>query len=417
MMGAIKLSRDSRFGQTSIGVYDARQLINSGMRQMSSERINVASAIDRVASATVPALISSPRFDVSAMDGYAVRSGDFSGPTTMLRIVASSKAGGGVPAAIEPYSCTRIFTGAPIPPGADSIVIQEDAEVFGDHVRFLSSPQPNQHVRTMGLNFRRGQAIVQVGRTITARDIGLLTAAGHEFIDVRQRPKVGVLSTGDELSEPSEGEQAGKIFDGNRRALLAAVERWGGEPHDLGIVGDDDAAIAAVLSALDVDLVVITGGASVGDHDRVRPVLEMLGASFDFWKIRMRPGKPLMFGMLNEIPVLGLPGNSVSALVCALLFLQPSIEVMTGGSGSGPVLENATLSEALGKTGDRDDYLRSAVRHIDGALFVEAFDLQDSSMLSILAKSNALLFRPALAPAAEPGEIVKVIRFDGVPGF
>lgn len=408
---------DTPFGKNSISVDEARRLINASIRLVQTETVSVDKAFNRVAAASVHALISSPPFDVSAMDGYAVRLADVPSAGISLPLAGTSKAGIPTVPRLEPESCIRIFTGAPVPTSADAVIIQEYTEQDGERVRFLTTAGPGENIRKAGINFLPGEEIVRAGHLLHARDVGLLAAAGHTSVTVRKRPRVAVLSTGDELAQKTDGTSNGQILDANRPALMAAIRAWGGVPIDLGIAGDRDDAITQAIKGVDADLLVVSGGASVGDHDRVRPTLQALGLSFNFWKIRMRPGKPLMFGSLGDTPVLGMPGNPVSALVCSLLFLQPAIAALTGGDGGGPEFENARLTVPIGRTEDRDDYLRAIVRLNDGDLTAEAFPQQDSSMLALLAASNSLLFRPAGSPAAQPGEIVKVVRFGMVPGF
>lgn len=408
---------DKPFGKISISVEEARRLINSGVRLVDMEEVELREAAGRVTANSVTALTCSPPFHVSAMDGYAVRAADVPGIGVALSLSGVSRAGAPAVPILDPRTCMRIFTGAPVPLGADAIVIQEDTDVDGDRVVFRAAAIEGLHVRGAGLNFGIDDEIVRAGHALTARDIGLLAAAGHSFVTVRRRPRIAVLSTGDEVAAGMAGAGGGQILDANRPGLTALVRAWGGDPIDLGIAADDDTAITEALKGLDADLLLVTGGASVGDHDRVRPALQALGASFNFWKIRMRPGKPLMFGSLGDMPVLGLPGNPVSAIVCSLLFLKPAIAVMTGGDGSGPQFENARLTVPIGKTGDRDDYLRATVAMEEGVLTVKAFPQQDSSMLAVLARANALLFRPAGAPPAQAGETGKVVRFDTIAGF
>lgn len=405
------------FGKSTISVEEARALINSGMRLVDMQEVALLEAHGRVAAAAVTALTRSPPFDVSAMDGYAVRTADVPQAGVALHISGSSKAGVPTVPTLAAGTCMRIFTGAPVPSGADAIVIQEDVEPAGDRITFNAAAVDGQHIRRAGLNFEKGDAIMEAGRTITARDVGLLAAAGRLTVAVRRRPRVAVLSTGDEVAASVADAGSGQILDANRPALTALIRAWGGEPIDLGIAVDHDVAITCALKGLDADLLLVTGGASVGEHDRVRPALQALGLSFNFWKIRMRPGKPLMFGTLAGLPVLSLPGNPVSALVCSLLFLKPTITAMTGGDDSGPRFENARLIAPLARTGNRDDYLRATVQMEDGVLAVEAFPQQDSSMLALLARANALLFRPAHAPPALAGETVKVIRLDATAGY
>lgn len=411
------MGMDNPFGKSAIGVDEARRLLTAEIRTVGEEIVGLHEALGRVSAAEVTAMVTSPPFAVSAMDGYAVSAADVPAAGTILPLDGASKAGIPAVPTLAAGTCMRIFTGAPVPIGADAIVIQEDVDADGGRIAFRTKAERGLHVRKAGLNFQAGSQVVAAGRVLTARDIGLLAAAGHGRVAVRRRPKVAVLSTGDELATGTDPAGSGRIFDANRPALIALIRAWGGAPVDLGVAGDDDGAIAAALCGLDADLLLVTGGASVGDHDRVRPVLQALGLSFNFWKIRMRPGKPLMFGMLDGMPVMGLPGNPVSALVCALLFLEPAICALTGRPAKGPQFENARLSAAIGKTGERDDYLRAVATVGQDGLSVAAFSQQDSSMLAILATANALLFRPAGAPAAEAGETVQIVRFDSIAGF
>ncbi|MFC5386956.1 gephyrin-like molybdotransferase Glp [Aquamicrobium segne] len=408
---------DTSFGKNTISVKEARHLINCSMRLTGTQELALPQAHGRVLANAVEALTQSPPFDVSAMDGYAVLAADVPEAGVVLPMSGASKAGVAMVPTLQRGTCMRIFTGAPVPHGANAIIIQEDVEAKGRQISFNEVAIEGLHIRKAGLNFSKGEQLAEKGHLLTARDIGLLAAAGHASVAVFHRPRIAVLSTGDEVAASMADAASGQIVDANRPALLALIRAWGGEAIDLGIAGDDDAAIVSALDGLEADLLLVTGGASVGEHDRVRPVLQALGLRFDFWKIRMRPGKPLMFGTLGAMPVLGLPGNPVSALVCSLLFLKPAISVMTGGEGLGPEFENARLMEPIDKTGNRDDYLRAMVEMADGALAVRVFAQQDSSMLAVLARANAFLFRPAGAPPADAGEMVKVIRLNMVPGY
>ncbi|WP_296745899.1 gephyrin-like molybdotransferase Glp [Mesorhizobium sp.] len=404
-------------GKSSIGVDEARKLINAGMSLVGIEEVGLADALGRISASSANALLSSPPFDVSSMDGYAVRAADVSAAGTTLPLRGSSRAGVSEIPQLAAGSCMRIFTGAPVPTGADAIIIQENAESQGDAVRFTVAAVEGEYVRRLGLNFKSGQEILGVGRTISARNIGLLAAAGHTTIAVRKRPRIAVLSTGDELAGDPTAISQGRILDANRPGLTASIKALGGIPVDLGIAGDTDDAIISAVRELDADLLIVTGGASVGDHDRVRPALQSLGFTFDFYKVMMRPGKPLMFGELKGIPVLGMPGNPVSALLCSLLFVKPAIEVMTGRAGEGPIYDDARLAAPIARTGQREDYLRAIYTVDDSGLSVEVFDQQDSSMTALLAQSNCLVVRPVGAPAAAAGEMVKLIRFDTMANF
>lgn len=398
-------------------VSEARRIILSGLPLMRSEQVALDEAFARTSARSVKARVTSPPFDVSAMDGYAVRFADVPTPGVILPIRGESRAGTQPVPVLAPGSCMRIFTGAPVPDGADSIIIQEDTAAAVDGIRFTEAAVERQHIRRAGGNFREGDICVEDGRVLTARDLGLLAAAGHSMIDVRKQPRIGVLSTGDELARWSRHAGPGQIHDANRPALKAAIRAWGGVPVDLGIAADDPQAIADAVRGSAADLVVITGGASVGDHDHVRPALESIGLRVDFWKIRMRPGKPLMFGEIMGLPVLGMPGNPVSALVCALLFLRPAIAAMVGATVE-PAFEKALLMAPLKQTGPRDDYLRAEISiGPGGGLGAKPFAAQDSSMLGVMAQATGLIMRPAGAPAAGIGEFVSVLRFDSVGGF
>ena len=417
VLGAKGMATAAAVLTDTISVAGALELVVSAVRPVEAETVDLGAALGRVTAAAVNALINSPRFDVSAMDGYAVSSADVAVPGTVLQLSGESRAGGPATIALEPMTCMRIFTGAPIPRGADAVVVQEDVDTETSHVRFSLATTKGLHIRKRGLNFAMDATVIPPGRRLAARDIGLIAAAGHPSVSVTRRPRVAILSTGDELARNDEIAAAEKIYDGNRPALMAAVIAWGGVPQDLGIAGDDDTTIRAALVDVDADMLVLNGGVSVGDYDRVRPALRAMGFSIDFWKVNMRPGKPLMFGSLHGIPVLGLPGNPVSALVSALLFLRPAIAAMLGSAATGWDYENARLTRPLGPTGRRDDYLRASLSQSEHGLVVEAFEEQDSSMLSILSAANALLVRPASSPGARAGEMVKVLRFDVLSGF
>lgn len=400
-----------------LDVDEARARIIASLPLLRTEHVPLDEAMGRVAAKAERARVDSPPFDVSAMDGFAVRAFDVPDAGRALPVAGESRAGTAPVPTLKPGTCMRIFTGAPVPAGADSIIIQEDTERLEDgRIRFSAPAVLGGHVRGKGMSFRTGDVCVREGRVLTARDVGLLAAAGHAGVDVFRRPRIGVLSTGDELARWSRKAGAGQIHDANRPALKSAIRAWGGTPVDLGIVPDDPEAIAEAVKGSASDLLVITGGASVGDYDHVRPALEASGMRLTFWRIRMRPGKPLLFGELFGLPVLGMPGNPVSALVCSLLFLRPAIAAMTGASAA-PLFERATLLAPIGKTGVRDDYLRARVGYGPNGLVAEAFPVQDSSMLAVMAEAGGLIRRKAGAPPAAAGETVDVLRFDLAGGF
>jgi molybdopterin molybdotransferase len=301
-----------------------------------------------------------------------------------------------------------------VPPGADTIAIQEDTKAQGDIIVIEEVAKPGRYIRRAGLDFTAGETCVAAGRPLTARDIGVIAACGHANVAVRRRPRIAILSTGDELVDVGTTPAPDQIVGSNGVALTAAVRGWGGEATDLGIARDDLAAIVSAADrAMQHDMLVTTGGASVGDHDLVQQSLRQRGFTPAFWQIAMRPGKPLMFGRLGAVPVIGLPGNPVSALVCALLFLKPAMAAMMGLANCEPAFEKAVLAAPMPANDRREDYVRGELT-VDarGHLAVRPFPVQDSSMLLTLVRANVLIRRPPLAPAAAAGEEVEFLRLD-----
>ena len=309
----------------------------------------------------------------------------------------------------------RIFTGAPVPAGADAIVIQEDVDAEGARILVREGAAPGTYVRPAGLDFAAGDRGIARGRRLTPRDIGLAAAMNWPWLRVTRRPRVAILATGDEVVMPGEPIAPSQIVSSNGLALAAFVAACGGEPLPLGIVADDRAALAAMAAgARGADLLVTTGGASVGDHDLVRSALGDQGLELDFWRIAMRPGKPLLFGRLGSTPVLGLPGNPVSSLVCATIFLKPALDLMLGLPPADATPRTARLGCDLAANDRRQDYLRARlVRDDSGRLVATPFPVQDSSMLSRLAWADCLVLRAPLAPPARAGDEVEIIQLDG----
>tara|TARA_B100001093_G_scaffold352445_1_gene336909 strand:- start:314 stop:1573 length:1260 start_codon:yes stop_codon:yes gene_type:complete len=360
------------------------------------------------------AVLTLPPQAVSAMDGYAVRAADVTSLPCKLTRIAESAAGHPWTGKISAGQAVRVFTGAAIPAGADTIVIQEDVDpvVEQDNVEITvrSAEIAGRYIRPAGLDITAGQVILPAGTLLSARAIGLAIAAGLTHASVRLRPRVGVLSTGDELVSPGKLPGPGQIISSNASFLANFVSACGAEAVDLGIARDAPGAmLGAVRRASNLDLIVTTGGASVGTHDHIVSDLGSSGQNaLHFWKIAMRPGKPLILGNVDGISLIGLPGNPVSTAVCALVFLRPAIAHMAGGTASS-LRFLMPLAIDLGANDQRQDYIRAQIITKDGVRVIVPAPRQDSSMLSVLATSNALIVRPPFDPAKVAGEFVSVV--------
>jgi molybdopterin molybdotransferase len=376
------------------------------------ERVALPSALGRHAAADVMANRTQPPFAASAMDGYAIRHADLPGP---WRLIGEASAGQRFGGTLEPGAAVRIFTGAPLPDGADTVVVQEDVARDGDRVRLTGDGPPEQgaHVRPAGLDFTEGDPLLAAGTRLTPARLGVLAAGGHGEVAVHRRPRVALLSTGNELVAPGAEPGRDQIVDSNGPMLGALFAAAGADLVDLGIVPDDRAAIAAAIErARAADVLITVGGASVGDHDLVLPALEGAGAAIDFWKVAIKPGKPMLTGALGATRVVGLPGNPVSAFVCAHLFVLPVLRRMLGAPDPLPPLVQARTTARLAPNGPRRDHLRATLAWDGTAWAVTAAARQDSSMLRILAHSNALIVRPEGAAAADAGSFVPVMPLD-----
>lgn len=384
---------------------------------LEAELLALAKCHGRTLANHVKARMTQPPFAASAMDGYAVRAEDIPEVPIRLDVVGRSVAGAGFHGGLGPMQAARIFTGAPLPSGADAIVIQEDTEVCGDQVIVRERPKARRYIRPAGLDFREGDTMLAPGRRLNASLLAIAAAAGHGHLAVRRKPRVAVLSTGDELVLPGEPPGPDQIVASNPFAVAAIVERAGGEPIDLGIARDRpeelERAIVAAREAR-ADILVTLGGASVGEHDLVQAALADQGMTLEFWRVAVRPGKPLIHGRLGDMLILGLPGNPVSSVVCSVLFVEPAIRKLLGDpDAAADRTEPAVLGRALAANDGRQDYLRARLDPSpDGLPLAAAFDVQDSSMLSILAKADALLIRPPRAPAAEAGELCRILRLE-----
>lgn len=378
---------------------------------LAAEDVALTEATGRVLAEDLIARVSQPPADVSAMDGWALRGSDIATLPARLKPIAAVAAGHPVDTEITPGTCARIFTGAPLPPGADTVVLQEDCSVGADGLVEVRDAVAGKHVRKFGLDFKTGGTVLSAGQRLSARDVGLAAAAGHPWLRVARRPRVALLATGDEVVRPGDPLTPGQIVSANSYMLAALVRSVGGDPIILGIARDEDADVRRLAAAAKgCDILVTTGGASVGEHDRVQAALGEIGLSLDFWKIAMRPGKPLMIGGLGDMTLIGLPGNPVSAYVCGLLFLAPAIRALQGDPAPLPVLTQAELAVDLKPNDQRQDYVRSRLTLRDGALpLIEPARPQDSSMMSVLAGSDALLVRPPHDPARKAGETVTIL--------
>src|SRR6185312_13815134 len=317
-----------------LSVREAHARVIAAFSALPAETVSIADAAGRVLASPPKARLTQPPADLSAMDGYAVRAEDVPAAPTTLTLVGQAPAGGSYDHALQPGETVRIFTGGPLPTGADAIVIQEDIRADGNRITILEAPTPGRHVRKAGLDFRVGDRPFSAGRALTARDVALAAAMNLPWLSVRRKPRVAILSTGDELVMPGEPVGRNQIVSSSGIAVAALVRGWGGEPTLFDIARDDAALIQGRIAAgAQHDLLITLGGASVGDHDLVQDALKAQGFAMDFWRIAMRPGKPLMFAARDRARVLGLPGNPVSTMVCALLFLRPALERLLGQPG------------------------------------------------------------------------------------
>jgi molybdopterin molybdotransferase len=394
-----------------ISVTEARARILAGLASTAAETVPLMDGAGRVTAAPVVARHSNPPADVSAMDGYAVRAAD-ARTGARLALIGAAPAGHPFAGRLGPGETVRLFTGSVVPEGANSILIQENAILAEGVVTVGEPPGEGRHIRRGGQDFRAGDTLIPTGQRLNPRSIGLAAAGGHAWLTVHRRPRIVILSTGDEIALPGEPLPPGGVVSSNGPALAALVRVAGGEPVLLPIAIDDIGAIAAAADAArGAEMLLTTGGASVGDHDLVQAALAERGMVLDFWRIAMRPGKPLMHGRLGEVPMLGLPGNPVSAIVCAILFLLPAIARLSGLAGDAPVAEPVRLGAPLPANDIREDYIRaSLLTLVDGGWVAQPYETQDSGMISRLAQADALIIRPPFAPACPVGETVLAIR-------
>ena len=381
------------------------------------ETISIDNAFGRTLAADLYARRTQPPIDVSAMDGYAIYAGDVVDVLTTLKIIGQSAAGHGFEGHVVPGTCVRIFTGAQLPTGADTVVIQENATQNGAGITILQAPEKGKNIRRAGIDFSEGDKLLAAGTRLGAAQLALTASMNYATLNVRRRPRIGILATGDELVVPGANLLPNQIISSNNFAISALAKEAGAEIFDLGIAPDNLETLTQIIAQaqnLELDVLVTLGGASVGDHDLVQQALQMLGCTPDFWRIAMRPGKPMMFGTLGKMRVLGLPGNPVASFVCGLIFLKPLVFALLGNpNASTDTSQPAILGCNVQANDKRQDYLRAnAIFTNNGLPVVTPFAMQDSSMLSALSNANALLIREPFAKAGKEGDLCRVIKLD-----
>lgn len=401
--------------KTMISVAEAMDMVLSGMPRLASELVPLPQALGRVLARDVAARLTQPFADVSSMDGYAVRAQDVADAPVTLTQIGESAAGGHFAGTLGPGQTVRIFTGAPLPEGADAVVIQEVTEVDGTTITMKEPTTPGRFVRKRGLDFNAGDVLLKAGTRMGPRELGLAAAMNAPWLAVARKPTVAIVATGNEVVMPGDPLGDNQIISSNSLLLQGFIEQWGGRALNLGIARDDETSLHALLDAArGADLLVTIGGASVGEYDLVRKVLGDEGVDMGFYKVAMRPGKPLIFGHLGNTAVLGLPGNPVSVGVSSTVFLRPALQTMMGQNPddtANPSRPNvALLDSPLGENDQRQDYLRATLsRDAEGNLRARPFSKQDSAMLARFAQADALIVRPPFAPPAQEGERVQII--------
>jgi molybdopterin molybdotransferase len=395
-------------------VNDALAAILDGAQPLSEEIVALDAAFHRTLARDVAAKRTQPPQAMSAMDGYAVRAADAADLKARLKVIGEVAAGRPFGRTVGAGEAARIFTGGVIPDGADAVIIQEDTTSDGDTITVTEAAVKGRHIRPAGVDFSEGDVLLARGRRLSDRDLSLAAAMNYPELPVRRRPKVAVLATGDELVMPGTTPGPGQIVYSNGYALRALARAEGAETFDLGIAADTVAATTDGIRRAHeagADVLVTTGGASVGDHDLVKRSLEAEGVAMAFWRIAMRPGKPMMHGRLGAMRVIGLPGNPVSSYVCAFLFLVPLIRALSGRSDVHHARETALLGRDVAANDQREDYLRACLeKRGDGEWIATPVSRQDSSLLGFLAAAQGLVIRPPFAPAAAKDARVDILR-------
>ncbi len=394
---------------TLMTVAAAKARILNGVEALAGETVSLYEAQGRVLAESLKAGLTQPPFGASAMDGYAVRTADVARVPVSLKVIGSSAAGHGFAGKVGPMEAVRIFTGAPLPEGAGTIVIQENTQAGpADAVAILEGAPEGKHIRRRGYDFEEGEVLLPAGTRLGSRHLMLAAAMNHAAVAVRRKPVIAVLANGDELVPPGSAPKASQIISSIPAGMKAAIEAWGGEALLLELARDTKESIAARAAAGErADVLLTIGGASVGEHDLVRSALEERGARFEVLKAAMRPGKPVMFGFMGTQRVLSLPGNPASAIICARVFLKPLILALLGLDTAEPVRQ-LPLAHAIAANGEREHYMRAVIA---GATVAPIAD-QDSSLMKAFATSDCLLVRPVQAPPLTAGAPVPILSLD-----
>jgi molybdopterin molybdotransferase len=396
-----------------LSVAEALARVTQGLEPLEPERVKLEQARGRVLAEDIAAHLTQPPFDAAAMDGYAVRAADVAVLPATLRLIGDALAGRGFDGEVKQGEGVRIFTGAPVPKGADTVVIQENTEVAPSVVT-VKDAAPRRHIRPRGQDFTKGEVLLRAGTRLGPRELMLAAAMNHAELPVRRKPKVAILATGDEVVPPGTALDRDQIVSSVPVGLAALIEAQGGEPMSLGIAQDTAESIVTLASTgKGADILVTVGGASVGERDLVSAALRSGGMELDFWKIAMRPGKPLLYGRLGNQRVLGVPGNPVAALICGLVFLVPMLHRLLGLREHGREPQEAVLGQALEANGPREHYMRAtSTWRSCGERLVIPLAAQDSALMADFARADCLIVRPPDAPALAEGERVMIIPLD-----
>jgi molybdopterin molybdotransferase len=398
-----------------LSVAEALERVLEGVTALPAETVALGEAHERVLAEDIAAKLTQPPFPSSAMDGYAIRRQDIAAMPARLKIIGESAAGHPFAGALGPGETVRIFTGAALPGNADYVVIQENVTPSDGYAEVREAGE-GDFIRPIGVDFAEGEVLLRAGSRLTARDLLLAAQMNHASLPVRRRPTIAILASGDELVPPGGSPQAGQIISSIPTGLAAMLRKTGATPRALGIARDTlESLNAHIAAAADADVLVTIGGASVGDHDLVRQALETAGYRIEFHKIAMRPGKPLMSGARDTQPLIGLPGNPVSAMVCSIIFLLPLVAARPGENQGQAAATAMPLAAPLPENGPRQHYMRARIILRDGREAVEALPSQDSSLTAALAAATCLIVRPPHAPTAHAGDEVQILAL--APGL